>query len=596
VTAIGWIQIIAFSLLLAALVRPLGEHMYAALEGGKSLLHPVLSPIEKVMYALFGIDPEDDQSWKDYAISVLMFSLISLLLTYGVLRLQGMLPLNPMNFSTPSAPAYATTMTPDLAFNTAVSFTTNTNWQAYSGENTMSYLSQMLGLAFHNWVSAALGISIAIALTRGFVRRNAKGIGNFWADLTRSVLYVLLPLSTVCALLLVWQGVVQNFDAYPVANTLEGAKQIIPFGPIASQEAIKMIGTNGGGFLNANSAHPFENPTPLSNLIEMLSIFIIPAGLTYTFGKMVGDAKQGLALLITMYVLFLAGVLVCYHYEAGGNPNFALQGVNTSIAQLGDLGGNMEGKETRFGLAASSLFAVITTDASCGAVNAMHDSFTPLGGMVPLLNIELGEVIFGGVGAGLYGILIFATLTVFIAGLMVGRTPEYLGKKIEQREVKLAMLFVLAAAFSILVFTAVTTTIDFPAKCYINPPGAPVNNVNNAGPHGLSEVLYAFSSGTGNNGSAFAGLNANTPYYNVAVGLAMLIGRFIMIVPVLALAGSLAEKKYIPATSGTFPTNGWHFVILLLSVILIVGALTFFPALTLGPIVEHFLMGGGRLF
>jgi potassium-transporting ATPase potassium-binding subunit len=596
VTAIGWVQIFAFSVLLAATVRPLGAHMHAAMEGSKTILHPVLSPIEGLIYRLFGIDPEEDMDWKDYAFSVLMFSLVTLLLTYGLLRLQGMLPLNPMHFSSADAPAYATSMTPDLAFNTAVSFTTNTNWQAYSGENTMSYLSQMLALAFHNWVSGALGISVAVALVRGFARRNANGIGNFWADLTRSILYILLPLTLIVALFLVSQGVVQSFDAYQTAQTLEGSKQVIPLGPIASQEAIKMLGTNGGGFLNANSAHPFENPTPLTNLIEMLAIFIIPAGLTYTFGKMVGDAKQGLVLLVVMYVVFFAGVVICYHFEAVGNPNIARQGVATSTDQLGDLGGNMEGKETRFGLAESALFAVVTTDASCGAVNSMHDSFTPLAGMIPLLNIELGEVIFGGVGAGLYGMLIFATLTVFIAGLMVGRTPEYVGKKIEKKEVKLAMLFVLAAAFSILVLSALTTVVDFPVKSYLNPPGSPLNNTNNAGPHGFSEILYAFSSGTGNNGSAFAGLNANTPYYNITIALSMLIGRFIMIVPVLALAGSLAEKKFIPATSGTFPTTGWHFIVLLLSVIMIVGALTFFPALTLGPIVEHFLMNSGRLF
>jgi potassium-transporting ATPase potassium-binding subunit len=596
VTTVGWIQILVFSAILAASVRPLGSHMHAALEGGKTFLHPVLGRVENIIYRSFGADPEEDMSWTQYAIAVLLFSLFSLLLSYAVLRIQGALPLNPMHFSTPEAPAYATSMTPDLAFNTAVSFTTNTNWQAYAGENTMSYLSQMLALAFHNWVSGALGISVAIALVRGWVRRNSNGIGNFWSDLTRSTLYVLLPLSLIFALFFVSQGVVQNFSAYPVASTLEGAKQIIPLGPIASQEAIKLLGTNGGGFFNANSAHPYENPTPLSNLFEMLAIFIIPAGLTYTFGKMVGDTRQGLALLITMYILFLVGVLVCYQCEAAGNPNIAQQGVATSASQLADLGGNMEGKETRFGQAASALFAVVTTDASCGAINAMHDSFTPLGGMIPLLNIQLGEVIFGGVGAGLYGILIYATLTVFIAGLMVGRTPEYLGKKIEKKEVKLAMLFVLAAAFSILVFTAATTVLDFPAKSYMNPPGALTNNLSNGGPHGFSEILYAFSSGTGNNGSAFAGLNANTPYYNISIGLAMLIGRFIMIVPVLALAGTLAQKKSIPATSGTFPTYGWHFVVLLLSVILIVGALTFFPALTLGPIVEQFLMNSGRLF
>jgi potassium-transporting ATPase potassium-binding subunit len=568
--------------------------MYALLEGETTRLHAVFRLPEKVIYRLIGIEERDDMRWTEYAVSIITFSLLSLLFSYAVLRLQGELPLNPMHFSTEHAPPYATQMTPDLAFNTAVSFTSNTNWQAYAGESTMSYLSQMLALAFHNWVSGAVGIAVAVALVRGLARRNTDSIGNFWVDLTRITLYILLPLSFVCSLALISQGVIQNFAPATIIHTLEGNTQLIPQGPVASQESIKMLGTNGGGFFNANSAHPFENPNPISNLLEMLSIFAIPAGLTYTFGKMVGDTRQGWVLFITMFLIFLSGCFLCYFFEVVGNPNMIKAGVNSS--QFGDSGGNMEGKETRFGIAESSLFAAVTTDASCGAVNSMHDSFTPLGGLIPLLNIELGEIIFGGVGSGLYGMLVFAILTVFIAGLMVGRTPEYIGKKIEKKEVKMCMLFILVAAFSILVSTALTTVADFPAKSYYNAPGVTTNNVANGGPHGFSEILYAFSSCTGNNGSAFAGLNVNTPYYNLLCGLAMLLGRFGMMVPVLALAGSLANKKFIPATSGTFPTHGWHFLILLISVIMIVGALTFFPALTLGPIVEHFLMNSGRLF
>lgn len=595
-TAVGWAQILLFAVLIALCTKPLGTYIYVVLEGNNHVLAKIFSPIEKTCYRLFGIDPDHDMSWVEYCQALLAFSLVSLLFTYAVLRLQGLLPFNPMQFSTANAPTWATVLSPDLAFNTAMSFTTNTNWQAYSGENTMSYLSQMLGLAYHNWVSAAAGIAIAYALVRGFARRSAKGIGNFWADLTRTCFYILLPICLVYSLLLVYQGVPQNFNAYTQATTIEGSQQIIPQGPIASQECIKMLGTNGGGFLNANSSHPFENPTPFSNFIEILSIFLIPAALTYSFGKAVGDTRQGWTLLSAMFALFLAGVFICYHFEALGNPNVADQKVEISTAKLGDSGGNMEGKEVRFGLANSALFATVTTDASCGAVNSMHDSFTPLGGLIPLLNIQLGEIVFGGVGAGLYGMLIYAVLTVFIAGLMVGRTPEYVGKKIEKKEVKMAMLFVLAAAFCILVFTGVACVLSLPEKSFLNPQGATWNNVNNMGPHGLSEMLYAFSSATGNNGSAFAGISVNTIFYNTLLGIAMFIGRFMMIIPALAMAGSLAQKKYVPATSGTFPTYTWLFTVLLISIILIVGALTFFPVLTLGPIVEYFLMNSRRLF
>jgi K+-transporting ATPase ATPase A chain len=566
------------------------------MEGQPVLLEKVLGPVERFTYKLIGVDPARNMRWTEYATAVLTFALMTMLFTYAILRLQGVLPLNPMMFSTAMAPAYATTMTPDLAFNTAMSFATNTNWQAYSGESTMSYLSQMLALAFQNWASAARGIAVAAALIRGFARRTSDGIGNFWQDLTRTCLYILLPLCLVCSLVLVAQGMPQNFSPYTSATTVEGAKQIIPQGPMASQESIKELGTNGGGFLNANSAHPFENPTPLSNMIEMLAIFLIPAALAYMFGKSVNDTRQGWALIAAMGILWFAGVLACYHFEAAGNPNVSAEGVQTDTRHLGDLGGNMEGKEIRFGLANSALFATVTTDASCGAVNCMHDSLTPLGGIVPMINMQLGEIVFGGVGAGLYGILVYAVLTVFIAGLMVGRTPEYVGKKIEKKEVKLAMLFVLAAAFSILVFSAWADVWDLPAGSPLNAPGALWNNVNNAGPHGFSEILYAFSSATANNGSAFAGISVNTPIYNTLLAVAMFLGRFFLIVPVLAMAGSLAAKKFVPATAGTFPTHSWLYVVLLVAVILIVGALTFFPALTLGPIVEHFLMHAGRLF
>ena len=595
-TLIGWIQIILYCLILLLLTKPLGIYMFQVLEGEKTILETVLSPFERFIYKLAGVRAEEEMHWSTYAYALLAFSFIGTLFTYAILRLQGILPFNPMGFSTAAAPHYATEITPDLAFNTAISFVTNTNWQSYSGENTMSYFSQMLALAYHNWVSAATGMAACVALIRGFSRRSAQTLGNFWRDLVRSLLYIFFPLMLIYSLFLVSQGVVQNFSSYTIASTIEGLKQIIPQGPVASQEAIKMLGINGGGFFNANSAHPFENPTPFSNFIEMLSMFILPAGLTYTFGKMVKDTRQGWALLSTMFILFVIGVAVCYCSESFGNPNISSQQIETSTKVLGDLGGNMEGKEVRFGLANSALFATITSAASCGAVNCMHDSLTPLGGMIPLLNIQLGEIIFGGIGSGLYGMLIFAILAVFIAGLMVGRTPEYLGKKIEQRDVKMAMLFVLAASFSILVFTALGSVYDLPKNSPLNSVGATYNNVNNGGPHGFSEILYCFSSSTGNNGSAFAGLTCNTPFYNITSGLAMLIGRFFMIVPVLALAGSLAQKKYVPPSKGTFPTHTWLFVGLLINIILIVGALTFFPALTLGPIVEHFIMHTLKVF
>lgn len=595
-TLIGWVQIAIFSIILLLLTKPIGLYMTQVMDEGNSIFQKFLRPIENLIYRLFGINPGEEMHWTTYAFALIAFSLVGTLFTYAILRLQGVLPLNPMGFSTPGAPGYATALTPDLAFNTAMSFTTNTNWQNYSGENTMSYFSQMLGLAYHNWISAAVGLAACMVLIRGFSRHSIKTVGNFWKDLVCSLLYILFPIALIYSLILVWQGVIQNFAPYTVAMTMEGVKQIIPQGPVASQEAIKMLGINGGGLFNANSAHPFENPTPLSNFIQMLSIFLLPAAITYMFGKMVKDTRQGWALLSAMFVLFLAGVIICYYAEAQGNPNFVAQHIETSTSRLGDLGGNMEGKEVRFGLANSALFATVTTDASCGAVNSMHDSFTPLGGMIPLLNIQLGELVFGGVGSGLYGMLIFAVLTVFIAGLMVGRTPEYVGKKIEQKDVKMAMLFVLAGCFSILVCTAFGSVLDLPVKSFLNTLGPTYNNVNNGGPHGFSEILYCFTSCTGNNGSAFAGLTGNTPFYNIAGAIAMFVGRFFMMIPVLALAGSLVQKKYVPPSNGTFPTHGWLFVVLLISVILIVGALTFFPALTLGPISEHFLMHTGRLF
>ncbi|WP_241758838.1 potassium-transporting ATPase subunit KdpA [Pyxidicoccus parkwayensis] len=639
-TLIGWLQILLFFGLVLALTKPLGTYLFRVFEGDTQPLPRVLGPVERLLLRLCGAADRREQTWVQYSVSLLAFSLFGVLITYVLLRAQHVLPLNPQGLPP---------VGPELAFNTAASFTTNTNWQSYAGESTLSYLSQMAGLAWHNFTSAAAGIGVALALARGFTRRPGpeghKTLGNFWVDLIRGTLYVLLPICFVYALFLVSQGVLQNFSAYHELVTLEGGKQTLAMGPVASQEAIKMLGTNGGGFFNANSAHPFENPTPLTNLVQLLSIFAIPAALTYTYGKMAGDTRQGWALFAAMSVLFFAGVAVAYGAESQPNAAVATamqaapvgstegkdalrgaaawgapdgddvrQGVSAAqVAPDGDnerqgvsavqmapdgddvrygidaaqavSSGNMEGKEVRYGISASALFATVTTDASCGAVNAMHDSFTPLGGLVPLINMQLGEVIFGGVGAGLYGILIMVVLSVFIAGLMVGRTPEYLGKKIEAKEMKLAMLYVLVFPLFILGLAAVAAVI---------PQG--VSSLNNAGPHGLSEILYAFTSGAANNGSAFAGLNANTPFWNVSLGVAMLGGRFLMIVPALAIAGSMVGKKVVPAGPGTFPTNGTLFTGLLVSVVLIVGALTFFPALSLGPIVEHFLAGAGKVF
>jgi potassium-transporting ATPase potassium-binding subunit len=574
-TAIGWIQILFFAIVVLALTRPVGVYMHRVFEGERQPLPRVLGPIERLLYRLSGVNPRKEQTWVEYTVALLVFSALGVIVTYLIQRLQHVLPFNPQ-----SMPAVG----PASSFNTATSFTTNTNWQGYVGEATMSYFTQMAGLAWHNFTSAAAGIGVALALARGLTRKagesGRKTLGNFWVDLIRAIVYVLLPISIVVALILVSQGVIQNLDAYAQVTTLEGAKQLIAMGPAASQEVIKELGTNGGGFFNVNSAHPFENPTGLTNMIEMLLIFVIPAGLTYTFGRMARDQRQGWAILAAMFVLFFAGAAVCYWAEA--QPNAAI----AAAAPAGDISaGNLEGKEVRFGLSASTLFATVTTDASCGAVNAMHDSFTPLGGLVPLVNIQLGEVVFGGVGAGLYGVLIFVLLAVFIAGLMVGRTPEYLGKKIEQREMKLAMLYVLIFPLIIL---------GFSAWAVLAPYG--VSSLNNGGPHGLSEILYAFTSATGNNGSAFAGISANAPFYNVTLGLAMLVGRFLMIIPALAIAGSMVGKKMVAPGPGTFPTNGWLFTGLLVAVILIVGALTFFPALALGPVVEHFIALKGGTF
>ena len=580
-TTFSVVQFLAYVLILLAVTKPLGAYMARVFSGERSFLSHVIGPLERLVYRLCGVRAEAEQRWTQYASSLLAFSFASFALLYLLQRMQLWLPLNPMRLG-PS-------MTPDLAFNTAASFVTNTNWQSYSGESTLSYLVQMTGLTVQNFVSAAAGLAVAIALVRGFARQQAHTIGNFWVDLTRATLYVLLPLALIGAVFFVSQGVIQNLDPYTQATTLEGAPQAVAQGPVASQEAIKMIGTNGGGFFNANSAHPFENPTPLTNFVQMIMIFAIPAGLTYTFGKMVGDTRQGWALWAAMAVLFIAGVLACTVSEQSGNPILANLGIQQSATET-QSGGNMEGKEVRFGIGATALFATITTDASCGAVIGTHDSFTPLGGLVPLFNMHLGEVIFGGVGAGLYGMLLFAILAVFIAGLMVGRTPEYLGKKIEQKEVKMAMVAMIAMAFGVLVLAAASSVIELPKNGYWNAPGPPIANLNNTGPHGFSEILYAYSSGVANNGSAFAGLNANTPWYNYTLGLAMLLGRFFMIIPLLAAAGSLAAKKRIPETAGTLPTHGALFVGLLVGTVIIVGALTYFPALSLGPIVEHFLM------
>ena len=587
-TSHGVLQIAVYCAVLLALTKPLGLYMAHVYEGDSTFLHPVLRPLERWIYKLAGVKERMDQHWTQYAASLLAFSAVCFVFTYLIQRFQGLLPLNPAGFGAKQA-------TPDLAFNASVSFMTNTNWQSYGGEMALSYLVQMAALTVQNFVSAAAGMSVAIALIRGFARQQRNTIGNFWVDMVRGIVYILLPLALIGALLLCSQGVVQNFNDPAKVTTLEGKTQTIAQGPVASQVAIKQLGTNGGGFFNANSAHPFENPTPLSSFVETLFILLIPAGLVYTFGRMVGDTRQGWALYAAMSILFLAGVFICYPAEQSGNPNITQLGVQTAATDL-QPGGNMEGKEVRFGIASSALWAVATTAASNGSVNSMLDSYTPLGGLMPLFNIQTGEVIFGGVGSGLYGMLLFAIIAVFIAGLMVGRTPEYLGKKIEGKEVKMAMLALIACAAGILVFTAISSQIHFAENNYWNDRGAAGANIINYGPHGLSEILYAYSSGVGNNGSAFAGLNANTPWYNLTIGLAMLIGRFLIIIPMLAIAGSLAMKKAVPATIGTFPTHGPLFVGLLVGTVIIVGALTYFPALSLTPIVEHLLMNSGRFF
>src|SRR5215468_251231 len=594
-TLLGISQIVIFFLIVLALTKPVGLFMYKVFEGQRTFLHPVLRPVERLIYWAGGVKEDVEQTWVRYSASLIAFSTFCFLFPYLLQRLQGLLPLNPMHFSTGQAPMNATPMTPDLAFNTAVSFMTNTYWQSYSGDTTLSYLVQMAALAVQNFVSAAVGLAVAVAMIRGFARHTARTIGNFWVDMTRATLYILLPISIVAALFFVWQGSIQNFKGPDTVQTLEGAPQTIEQGPLASQLAIKMLGTNGGGYFNANSSHPYENPTPLSNLVQMLLIFCLGAGLTYTFGKMVRDTRQGWAIFWTMSVLFLAGSLICYWAEQRGNPLTAKMGIETTYNRI-QPGGNMEGKEVRFGNPMTALFATVTTDASCGAVIGMHDSFTPIGGLIPLFNIQTDEVIFGGVGAGLYSMLIYVVVAVFIGGLMVGRTPEYVGKKIEQKEVKMAIIAILATSLCILGFTALSSVIPFAKDGYWNPPGPATANLSNGGAHGFSEMLYAFTSGAGNNGSAFGGLNANTPWYNLALGLDMLIARFLFIIPALAIAGSLAGKKLIPVTSGTLPTHGSLFVILLIGTIVIVGALTYFPALSLGPIVEHFQMLNGKVF
>lgn len=606
-----WLQLTLFVAALLAITKPLGFYLCHVLDAdGRTFLDPVVKPLERLVYQLCRVDARREQDWKQYTLSLLVFSGVGMIFTYAILRLQAVLPLQGV-LNPQSLPALGEA----LSFNTAASFTTNTNWQSYAGESTMSYLSQMVALSFHNWVSAATGIAIAAALVRGIARHTARTIGNFWTDLTRVSLYLLLPLCLIYAIFLVSQGMIQNFKPYTSASLVQpltvqvpkvdesgepviGADgkpvmvdsrvdtQSIVQGPMASQVAIKMLGTNGGGYVNANAAHPFENPTPLSNFLQMLSIFAIPSGLTWYLGRSVRNQGHGWAVWAAMFVIFLAGVLICWHSEAAGNPNFARLGIDPAD-------GNMEGKEVRFGIFNSALFATITTAASCGAVNAMHDSFTPLGGLVPLLNIQLGEVVFGGVGAGLYGMLVYVVIAVFIAGLMVGRTPEFLGKKIEPYDVKMACFVVLILAFALLGFSAWASVSKWGP---VGADGSWSDGTNNSGPHGFAEILYAYSSATGNNGSAFAGLSANTPWYNTTLGLAMLFGRFAMIVPILALAGSLARKKLIPAGPGTFPVSGPLFTILLSGTVLIVGALTYFPALVLGPIVEHFLLHAGKLF
>lgn len=566
-TVIGWLQIILYCAIIVALTKPLGWYMTRVFNGEKTFLSPVLRPIEAGIYWISGVDEKREQHWLTYTVAMLLFHVGGFLIIYGVMRLQAVLPFNPAGQGAVAA---------DLSFNTAISFITNTNWQNYGGESTISYLVQMVGLTHQNFLSSATGIALAVALIRGFSRASVRTVGNFWVDVTRTTLYVLLPICVVYTLFLVWQGIPQTLGPNVEATTLEGAKQTIAVGPVASQVAIKMLGTNGGGFFNANAAHPFENPTALSNFVQMLSIFALGAALTNVFGRMVGNQRQGWAILAVMGVLFVAGVAITYWAEANGSA---------TLQALGLTGGNMEGKEVRFGIVASSLFAVITTAASCGAVNAMHDSFTALGGMIPLINMQLGEIIVGGVGAGLYGMLLFVVLAIFVAGLMVGRTPEYVGKKIEAREVKMAMLAILVLPLMYLGWTAVGA---------VYPPA--VASMANAGPHGFTEVLYAYTSATGNNGSAFAGLTGNTLFYNLTLASAMFVGRFFMIVPAMAIAGSLAAKKSIPPSAGTFPTTGGLFVGLVVGVILIIGGLTFFPALALGPIVEHLAMNAGQVF
>jgi K+-transporting ATPase ATPase A chain len=566
-TVIGWIQIILYCAIVVALVKPLGWYMTRVFNGERTFLSPILRPVEAGLYWIGGVDEKREQHWLTYTVAMLLFHVGGFFIIYAVMRLQAILPFNP---------AEQSAVAEDLSFNTAISFITNTNWQNYGGESTMSYLVQMLGLTHQNFLSAATGIALAVALIRGFSRSSMRTIGNFWVDVTRCTLYVLLPLCIVYTLFLVWQGIPQTLGAYVDATTLEGAKQTIAVGPVASQVAIKMLGTNGGGFFNANAAHPFENPTALSNFVQMISIFALGAALTNVFGRMVGNQRQGWAILAVMGVLFISGVAVTYWAEANGT---------TALEALGLTGGNMEGKEVRFGIVASSLFAVITTAASCGAVNAMHDSFTALGGMIPLINMQLGEIIVGGVGAGLYGMLLFVVLAIFVAGLMVGRTPEYVGKKIEAREVKMAMLAILVLPLMYLGWTAVAVVL----------PSA-VASMANAGPHGFTEVLYAFTSATGNNGSAFGGLTGNTFFYNLTLASSMFVGRFFMIIPAMAMAGSLAGKKSIPPSAGTLPTTGGLFIGLVVGVILIIGGLTFFPALALGPIVEHLAGNANTLF
>jgi potassium-transporting ATPase potassium-binding subunit len=570
----GWAQILAFSVVLFLVTKPVGLYLTRVYDGS---LH-YLASAERLIYRICGIDPRENQHWLDYLIATMLFSAISMLVTYVALRAQGHLPLNPRQLPG---------VVDRQAFETAASFATNTDWQSYAGESTMSYLSQMMQLAFHNFVSAAVGMCVAAALVRGIANRSAGRLGNFWTDLVRGVLYVFIPGAVILALLFVQQGVLQNFKPYLTVGTIEGAKQILAMGPVASQEAIKQLGTNGGGFFNANASHPFENPTPWTNFLQMIAIFIIPAGATYWFGRAVKHQKHGWALWAAMFVMFIGGTAVTYRFEAAGNPIHAAEGVDVHAASgsMAQSGGNMEGKEVRFGIAASALYATVTTDASCGAVNAMHDSFTPIGGLVPIVNMQLGELIVGGVGAGLYGMLNMVILTVFIAGLMVGRTPEYLGKKIQSREVRMVMLYVLAAPIIVLGMTGVAAVLP-----------AGLGGRNNLGPHGLSEILYAFTSTFANNGSAFAGLTGSTYFYNTLFGMVTLVGRFVLIVPVLALAGFLSERKMVAESAGSFPVDTPLFVLLLIGVILIVGALTFFPVLSLGPIVEHFLMHSGRLF